>query len=73
VLVTGGSTGIGLATARRFAEEGARVFITGRREAELEVAVRSIGPRAVAVKADLSLLTDLDGVIRRGKRTPFEG
>ncbi|MGO4431397.1 SDR family NAD(P)-dependent oxidoreductase, partial [Streptomyces sp. MCAF7] len=42
-VVTGGSTGIGLATAVRLADEGAYVFVTGRREAELEAAVKTIG------------------------------
>jgi NAD(P)-dependent dehydrogenase (short-subunit alcohol dehydrogenase family) len=44
-VVTGGSAGIGLAAARLFAEEGADVFITGRRQAELDAAVKLIGPR----------------------------
>lgn len=60
-VVTGGGTGIGLATARRFAEEGAHVFITGRRKAELDAAAESIGAdRATAVVADVSNLEDLD-------------
>jgi NAD(P)-dependent dehydrogenase (short-subunit alcohol dehydrogenase family) len=58
-VITGGSTGIGLATAKRFAEEGATVFITGRRQAELDAAAREIGPKAVAVKADASNIADL--------------
>lgn len=44
-LVTGGSSGIGLATARRFVEEGAFVFVTGRRQPELDAAVEGIGPK----------------------------
>jgi NAD(P)-dependent dehydrogenase (short-subunit alcohol dehydrogenase family) len=44
-VITGGSAGIGLATAKRFAGEGAYVFITGRRQAELDAAVKEIGPR----------------------------
>src|SRR5882762_4838496 len=51
-VITGGSAGIGLAAAKRFAEEGAYVFITGRRQAELDAAVKEIGPKAVAVRAD---------------------
>lgn len=59
-LVTGGSSGIGLATARRFAAEGATVYITGRRQAELDAAAAEIGPQAVAVRGDVSKLDDLD-------------
>jgi len=58
-VVTGGSAGIGLAAARLFAEEGAYVFITGRRQAELDAAVKLIGPKAVAVRADAGSLADL--------------
>jgi NAD(P)-dependent dehydrogenase (short-subunit alcohol dehydrogenase family) len=58
-VITGGSAGIGLATAKRFAEEGAYVFITGRRQVELDAAVKQIGPRAVAVRADASSIADL--------------
>jgi NAD(P)-dependent dehydrogenase (short-subunit alcohol dehydrogenase family) len=59
-LVTGGSTGIGLATARRFAAEGATVYVTGRRKSELDMAVESIGERAVGVQSDVADLGDLD-------------
>ncbi|MFJ6180598.1 SDR family NAD(P)-dependent oxidoreductase [Streptomyces sp. NPDC092295] len=59
-LVTGGSTGIGFATARRFAEEGATVYLTGRRKPELDAAVEAIGERAVGVQNDVSNLRDLD-------------
>src|ERR1700676_893025 len=59
-VVTGGNSGIGLATAKRFAAEGALVFITGRRQAELDRAVQEIGANAVAVRADASNLADLD-------------
>jgi NAD(P)-dependent dehydrogenase (short-subunit alcohol dehydrogenase family) len=59
-LVTGGNSGLGLATARRFASEGARVFITGRRQAELDAAVSQIGGDAVGVQGDISNLADLD-------------
>lgn len=59
-VVTGGSTGIGLATAKRFVAEGAYVFITGRRQAELDAAVAEIGVNVTGVKADSSRLEDLD-------------
>jgi NAD(P)-dependent dehydrogenase (short-subunit alcohol dehydrogenase family) len=59
-LVTGGNSGLGLATARRFASEGAWVFITGRRQAELDAAVGQIGGDAVGVQGDVSNLADLD-------------
>jgi len=61
-LVTGGSTGIGLATAQAFAAEGARVFITGRRAEELAAAVATLGPDAVAIRSDVSQLAELDRV-----------
>lgn len=61
-VVTGGSSGIGLATARRFAAEGARLFITGRRQAELDAAVAEIGPHATGIQADSARLADLDGL-----------
>ena len=59
-LVTGGTSGIGLATAQRFANEGAYVFITGRREAELAAAVKQVGTNVTAVRGDVSNLGDLD-------------
>ncbi len=59
-VVTGGNSGIGLATAKRFAEEGAYVFITGRRQAELDAAVQQIGDNVTAVQGDVSNLADLD-------------
>ncbi len=59
-VVTGGNSGIGLATAKRFAAEGARVFITGRRQAELDAAVKEIGPLATGIQGDVSKLADLD-------------
>jgi NAD(P)-dependent dehydrogenase (short-subunit alcohol dehydrogenase family) len=58
-VITGGSTGIGLATAKRFAAEGAYVFITGRRQAELDAAEKEIGSHAVGVKADVASMADL--------------
>jgi NAD(P)-dependent dehydrogenase (short-subunit alcohol dehydrogenase family) len=60
--VTGGSAGIGLGIAKRFAEEGARVFITGRRQSELDKAVTAIGGGAIAVQGDISDLSDLDRI-----------
>src|SRR5215467_4875379 len=61
-LITGGSSGIGLATAKRFVEEGAFVFITGRREAELDAAVKAIGKNVKAIKGDVSKLDDVDRI-----------
>src|SRR5215831_11306183 len=59
-LVTGGNSGIGLATAKRFVGEGAYVFVTGRREKELGRAVKEIGKNVTAVQGDVSNLADLD-------------
>lgn len=59
-LVTGGNSGLGLATAKRFVAEGAYVFITGRRQAELDAAVKEIGSNVTAVQGDASKLADLD-------------
>jgi NAD(P)-dependent dehydrogenase (short-subunit alcohol dehydrogenase family) len=59
-LVTGGSSGIGLATAKRFAAEGAHVFITGRRQSELDSAVREAGANVTGIQGDVSKLADLD-------------
>ena len=61
-LVTGGSSGLGVATAKRFAEEGAFVFITGRRQAQLEAAVAKIGDSAIGIRGDVSNLRDLDRI-----------
>ena len=59
-VITGGNSGIGLATAQRFVAEGAYVFITGRRHAELDAAVKQIGKSITAVQGDVSNLADLD-------------
>jgi len=59
-VVTGGNSGIGLATAQRFVAEGAYVFITGRRQSELDAAVKQIGENVTAVQGDVSNLADLD-------------
>jgi NAD(P)-dependent dehydrogenase (short-subunit alcohol dehydrogenase family) len=59
-VITGGSSGIGLATAQRFAAEGASVFITGRRQAELDAAVQTIGKNTTAIQGDVANLADLD-------------
>lgn len=59
-IVTGGSSGIGLAIARRFIDEGALVFITGRRKTQLDIAAADLGPKAIAVTCDAGNLADLD-------------
>ena len=61
-LVTGGSADIGLGIAKRFAHEGARVFITGRHQSQLDQAVASIGGAAAAIQGDISNLADLDRI-----------
>lgn len=62
-VVTGGNSGIGLSTAKRFADEGAHVYITGRRLEELEKAAAEIGPQAIPVQGDVTRLEDLDRLI----------
>src|SRR6476620_4048148 len=59
-VITGGSSGIGLATAKRFVDEGAHVFITGRRQSELDRARREIGRNVTTVQGDAANLDDLD-------------
>src|SRR5947208_14606759 len=67
-LVTGGNSGIGLATAKQFVNEGAYVFITGRREPELARAVQEIGRNVTGVRGDVSNLGDLDRLFAQIKR-----
>jgi NAD(P)-dependent dehydrogenase (short-subunit alcohol dehydrogenase family) len=61
-VITGGTTGIGFAAAKLFVKEGAYVFITGRRQKELDEAVKKIGSNVAGVQGDISELTDLDRV-----------
>jgi NAD(P)-dependent dehydrogenase (short-subunit alcohol dehydrogenase family) len=67
-LITGGSSGIGLATAKEFVKEGAYVFITGRRDAELANAAKEIGKNVTAIKGDVSNLADLDRLFAQIQR-----
>lgn len=67
-LITGGNSGIGLATAKRFVEEGAHVFITGRRDSELSAAVQEIGRNVTGIQGDVSKLDDLDRLFARIQR-----
>jgi NAD(P)-dependent dehydrogenase (short-subunit alcohol dehydrogenase family) len=67
-LITGGNSGIGLATARQFVNEGAYVFITGRREVELVAAAKEIGENVTGVQGDVSNLGDLNRLFARIKR-----
>ena len=67
-IITGGSSGIGLATARLFGEEGARVFVTGRRQVELDAAVEKIGAGVIAVQGDVTEAADLDRLYRMVKK-----
>jgi NAD(P)-dependent dehydrogenase (short-subunit alcohol dehydrogenase family) len=67
-VITGGNSGIGLATAQRFVAEGAYVFITGRRQSELDAAVKQIGKSVTAVQGDVSNLADLDRLYATVKR-----
>src|SRR5271156_5522909 len=67
-LVTGGNSGIGLATAKQFVAEGAYVFISGRRESELAKAVQEIGENVTSVRGDVSKLDDLDRLFIQVKK-----
>lgn len=62
-LITGGNSGIGLATARRFVAEGAFVFVTGRRHTELDEAVAALGPAARGLQGDVAKLEDIDRIV----------
>lgn len=66
-VITGGSSGIGLATAKKFVDEGAYVFITGRREAELKKAANEIGYNVTTVQGDVSSLEDLEWLFAKVK------
>jgi NAD(P)-dependent dehydrogenase (short-subunit alcohol dehydrogenase family) len=59
-VITGGTTGIGLATAKRFVAEGAFVFVVGRRQAELDAAVKALGDKSFGLRGDVASLRDLD-------------
>jgi NAD(P)-dependent dehydrogenase (short-subunit alcohol dehydrogenase family) len=67
-LITGGNSGIGLATAKQFVNEGAYVFVTGRRDPELAAAVKEIGRNVSGVQGDMSNLGDLDRLFAQIKR-----
>jgi NAD(P)-dependent dehydrogenase (short-subunit alcohol dehydrogenase family) len=67
-LITGGNSGIGLATAKQFVNEGAYVFITGRRDPELARAVKEIGRNVTGVQGDVANLGDLDRLFAQNKR-----
>jgi NAD(P)-dependent dehydrogenase (short-subunit alcohol dehydrogenase family) len=67
-LITGGNSGIGLATAKQFVKEGAFVFVTGRRRQELDTAMNAIGRSVTAVQSDVSKMDDLDRLFSQIKR-----
>jgi NAD(P)-dependent dehydrogenase (short-subunit alcohol dehydrogenase family) len=67
-LITGGDSGIGLATAKRFVNEGACVFISGRRKSELDAAVKEMGKNVTAIPGDVANLDDLDRLFAQIKK-----
>ena len=64
-LVTGGSSGIGLASAEELIREGAFVYITGRKKAELDAAANRLGERCVSIQADISKMEDIDRIYKK--------
>ena len=68
-LITGGNSGIGLATAKRFVQEGAYVFVTGRTQSKLDEAVKQIGSNVTGVQGDVANLGDLDRLFAQIKKT----
>jgi len=64
-LITGGTSGIGFATARLFISEGAHVYVTGRRQDRVDEAVRDLGERSTGVQGDVAVMTDLDRLVNQ--------
>ena len=67
-LITGGSSGIGFAVAREFAAEGATLYITGRRQRELNTATTLLGMHATGVRADTTSMDDMDALFAQGPK-----